>query len=138
MINSGGLLGKVTELLAYAGDEEAQDGYLLNNNSYSIAFRSEPLSQKQLKDLLKKVKGLLKKNTPLSGIPDNIHTRVMELKDSYESSEKKDKDELLEYLEDLEIGGMRGGTHKYKRSRKSRSSRKLRKNSKTKKSNKKN
>ncbi len=126
MSNSYDLLKMTTNLLAYAGDDESQDGY-------NTQVRPVPLSVKQLKSLVDQLKTLLSENKVVKNLPKDIIDKMMELKARFDAASEGEKEELLEYLEDLEIGGMHGGKRrKNKKSRKAnRSTKKGRKGSKT-------
>lgn len=116
MSNSYDLLKMTTNLLAYAGDDESQDGY-------NTQVRPVPLSVKQLKSLVDQLKRLLSENKVVKNLPKDIIDKMMELKARFDAASQDEKEELLEYLEDLEIGGMHGGKRrKNKKSRKAKRS----------------
>lgn len=75
MNDSTELLDKFTQILAYVGDDGAKDGYFLRENNagnavYSINIRQEPIED--VNHLVKKIKILLKKNTPVTGFPADV------------------------------------------------------------------
>lgn len=118
------LLDKFTQLLAYAGDSGAKDGYFLRYNNdekpvYSIPIRDEALSEENLAQLVKKIKKFIKNNKPINGFPADIMTKISELKNLYESvKDKSTKKELIEYMSDYTANsGMHGGTRKKLRRR---------------------
>ncbi len=148
MNNSNSLLEKMTELLAYAGDEGAKDGYIVSsnnnnnnnarNNKYSIPIRNVPLSDEELEDLVSQLKNLLENDEPLVGIPEDIAKKANSLKAAFDKVASTNiKDELIEYISAFEVNPMQGGARKRnnKKLRKSkRTIKKSRRNSKTRKS----
>lgn len=152
MNNSNSLLEKMTELLAYAGDEGAKDGYIVSsnnnnyknnnnnarNNKYSIPIRNVPLSDEELEDLVSQLKNLLENDEPLVGIPEDIAKKANSLKAAFDKVASTNiKDELITYISAFEVNPMQGGARKRnnKKLRKSkRTIKKSRRNSKTRKS----
>lgn len=135
------LLDKITQLLGYAGDNGAKDGYFLRENNsgnpvYSIPIRAEALSGSDLENLVNQIKNLLENDEPLVNIPNDITKKAMGLKEAYDKvSNKEVKDELIEYINSYEANPIQGGKRNKRKSRKSkRVSKKIRKISKTRKS----
>lgn len=101
-------LDKITQLLAYSGDDAAKDGYFLfldnsGNPVYSIPIRVEALSGSDLENLINQIKNLLENDEPLVNIPDDIIKKASDLKKVYDKvSCKKVKDELIEYIDNYE------------------------------------
>ena len=138
MNDSTELLDRFTKILAYVGDDGAKDGYFLRENNagnpvYSITIRPEPMPEENVARLVKKIKSLLKTNTPVTGFPADVVAKTNELKDVYDSSSSAAKKELLEYISEFgefgEFGnaGMRGGRKTKRRSkRKSKRSKRTR------------
>jgi hypothetical protein len=135
MNDSTELLDRFTQILAYVGDDGAKDGYFLRENNagnpvYSITIRPEPMPEESVARLVKKIKVLLKTNTPVTGFPADVVAKTNELKDVYDSSSTAAKKELLEYISEFgEFGnaGMRGGRKTKRRSkRKSKRSKRTR------------
>jgi len=130
MNDSTELLDRFTQILAYVGDDGAKDGYFLRENNagnpvYSIDIRPEPMPEESVAHLVKKIKILLKTNTPVTGFPADVVAKTNELKDVFDSSSTAAKKELLEYISDFgKFGteGMRGG-RKTKRKSKRKSNR---------------
>lgn len=132
------LLDKFTQLLAYAGDNGAKDGYFLRSNNsgnpvYSIPIRSESLSGVELKNLANQIKNLLESGKPLVNIPTDITKKANSLKEEYNVSDKETKEELIEYIDTYEANPMQGGMRQ-RNKRKSRKLKKSRKSSKARKS----
>jgi len=81
------LLDEMTQILAYIGDEEAQDGYYIGKNSYgnpkySVEIRGEPLSKSEIAEFYKKMIQIFVKfrRDILSSIePDDVKTKVNNL-----------------------------------------------------------
>ena len=118
MNDSTELLDKFTQILAYVGDDGAKDGYFLRENNagnavYSINIRPEPIED--VSRLVKKIKILLKKNTPVTGFPADVVAKTKELKDLYDSSANASKKELLDYISEFGNSAMQGGVRKTKR-----------------------
>jgi hypothetical protein len=135
MNHSTELLDRFTQILAYVGDDGAKDGYFLRENNagnpvYSINIRPEPMPEESVARLVKKIKSLLKTNTPVTGFPADVVAKTNELKDVYDSSSTAAKKELLQYISEFgEFGnaGMRGGRKTKRRSkRKSKRSKRTR------------
>jgi len=135
--DSSALLDKLTQLLAYVGDEGAKDGYFVKSNNsgnpvYSINIRPEPILENDIRVLVKQIKRLLTKNTPVSGFPQDVLDKTVELKASYDATSSASvKDELINYLSEYAnnsgmsgMSGMRGGARKSKRISKSRKNKK--------------
>ena len=131
MNDSTELLDRFTQILAYVGDDGAKDGYFLRENNagnpvYSINIRPEPMPEESVARLVKKIKVLLKANTPVTGFPADVVAKTNELKDLYDSSSTAAKKELLEYISEFgEFGnaGMRGGRKTKRRSKRSKRTR---------------
>jgi hypothetical protein len=123
MEDPNALLDKFTQLLAYAGDAGAKDGYFLHYNNekpiYSIPIRDEPLSEETLVALVKKIKKFIKNNKPINGVPPDIIIKITELKDLYDATKAtSSKKELIQYIGDyVANSGMHGGTRKKIRQR---------------------
>lgn len=125
MNDSTELLDRFTQILAYVGDDGAKDGYFLRENNagnpvYSINIRPEPMPEESVARLVKKIKSLLKTNTPVTGFPADVVAKTNELKDVFDSSSNAAKKELLEYISEFgEFGnaGMRGGGKTKRRSK---------------------
>ena len=125
------LLDRFTQILAYVGDDGAKDGYFLRENNagnpvYSITIRPEPIPEEGVARLVKKIKSLLKTNTPVTGFPADVVAKTNELKDVYDSSSNVAKKELLQYISEFgEFGnaGMRGGRKTKRRSKRSKRTR---------------
>jgi len=135
MNDSTELLDRFTQILAYVGDDGAKDGYFLRENNagnpvYSINIRPEPIPEESVARLVKKIKVLLKTNTPVTGFPADVVAKTNELKDVFDSSSTAAKKELLQYISEFgEFGnaGMRGGRKTKRRSkRKSKRSKRTR------------
>ena len=135
MNDSTELLDRFTQILAYVGDDGAKDGYFLRENNagnpvYSINIRPEPMPEESVARLVKKIKSLLKTNTPVTGFPADVVAKTNELKHVYDSSSSAAKKELLEYISEFGefgSGGMRGGRKtKRKSKRKSKRSKRTR------------
>jgi len=135
MNDSTELLDRFTQILAYVGDDSAKDGYFLRENNagnpvYSINIRPEPIPEESVARLVKKIKVLLKTNTPVTGFPADVVAKTNELKDVFDSSSTAAKKELLQYISEFgEFGnaGMRGGRKTKRRSkRKSKRSKRTR------------
>ena len=109
----GELLDNFTQLLAYAGDDGAKDGYLLHaNNSgnpvYSIPIRIEGLSGSGLENLVNQIKNLLENNESLVNIPNDITKKAKVLKEAYDKvCNKEVKYELIKYIDNYESNPMR-------------------------------
>jgi hypothetical protein len=102
------LLDTFTQLLAYMGDEGAQDGYV----NVNINIRDTPISPNQRTRMVKKMVDFIVNDARLSGIPEDIKVKVVALKDLANNPEySSQKDELLEYMReyDADEGDMRGG-----------------------------
>lgn len=131
MNDSTELLDRFTQILAYVGDDGAKDGYFLRENNagnpvYSIDIRPEPIPEESVARLVKKIKSLLKTNTPVTGFPADVVAKTNELKDVYDSSSTAAKKELVEYISEFgEFGtaGMRGGRKTKRRSKRSKRTR---------------
>lgn len=124
MEDPNALLDNFTQLLAYAGDAGAKDGYFLRHNNddkpiYSIPIRDEPLSEETLVALVKKIKKFIKNNKPINGVPSDIIIKITELKDLYDATKAtSSKKELIQYIGDYGANsGMHGGTRKKLRQR---------------------
>lgn len=125
------LLDRFTQILAYVGDDGAKDGYFLRENNagnpvYSINIRPEPIPEEGVARLVKKIKSLLKTNTPVTGFPTDVVAKTNELKDVYDSSANAAKKELLDYISEFGefgSGGMRGGRKTKRRSKRSKRTR---------------
>jgi transposase len=124
------LLDKFTQILAYVGDDGAKDGYYLRTNNsgnpiYSIDIRSEELTPKEIDELVKQIKSLLKKNKPVKEFEQDIIDKTNELKASYEDTRNQSaKKELIDYINDFEgNSGMRGGKRRNTRRRKTKRNR---------------
>jgi hypothetical protein len=138
MNDSTELLDRFTQILAYVGDDGAKDGYFLREDNagnpvYSINIRPEPIPEESVARLVKKIKILLKTNTPVTGFPADVVAKTNELKDVYDSSSTATKKELLQYISEFGkfgkfgSGGMRGGrTTKRRSKRKSKRSKRTR------------
>jgi hypothetical protein len=136
MSHSSDLLDKMTQILAYAGDEGAKDGYYLRSNNngnpvYSVQIRSDPLESTELEEFVNKLKEFLENGTPLDNVPSDLIKKVNVLKAEFEKSKEDEKAELIQYLSDYEVDyRMHGGRiRKIKRTiKKRRKNRKSRKN----------
>jgi hypothetical protein len=116
MANSSKLLDTFTQLLAYMGDEGAQDGY---NN---INIRDESISPAQRTRMVKKMIDFIANDTRLSGIPEDIKAKVIALKDLVNDPiYSEQKEELLDYMREYNADDtMRGGSRRRKTQRKTR------------------
>jgi hypothetical protein len=128
MEDPNALLDKFTQLLAYVGDEGAKDGYFLRmNNSgksvYSINIRPEPVTDEDITELVRKIKGLLTKNKPVKEFPQDVVAKANELQALYNSSNEGAKQELIEYIDGFGNTGMHGGRRKTNRRSKNRKNR---------------
>ena len=90
------LLDRMTKLLAYVGDEGAQDGYP------GATFRDVPLSDNQIRTLVNTIIELL-------NMPNDIKIKVTNLKNMFDEATDDEKRGLIEYLRDYEVNGMHGG-----------------------------
>lgn len=130
--DTSALLDKLTQLLAYVGDEGAKDGYFVKSNNsgnpvYSINIRPERIPEQNIRRLVKQIKGLLTENTPVSGFPQDVLDKTVEFKESYDATSSASvKDELINYLSEYaNNSGMRGGARKSKRIPKCRKNKKI-------------
>jgi hypothetical protein len=116
MANSSRLLDTFTQLLAYMGDEGAQDGY---NN---INIRDEPISPAERNRMVKKMVNVIVKNIRPSGMPEDIKAKVDALKELADNPIYSDqRQELLDYMRQFEANDeMRGGSRRRKTQRKTR------------------
>jgi hypothetical protein len=116
MANSSILLDTFTQLLAYMGDEGAQDGY---NN---INIRDEPITPAERSRMVKKMVNVIVKNIRPSGMPEDIKAKVDALKELADNPIYSDqRQELLDYMRQFEANDeMRGGSRRRKTQRKTR------------------
>ena len=136
------LLDEVTKLLAYVGDEGAQDGYFLRTTNtgkavYSIPIRPEPLENEALEGLVNQVKMFLESDTPLDNVPKDIVNKVNNLKNAFNESTDEEKAEVIEYLSIYEVNPMHGGRRKRNNRKSKRTLKKRRNNRKTRRNNRK-
>ena len=112
MANSGRLLDTFTQLLAYMGDEGAQDGY---NN---INIRAERINPEQRTRMVKKMVKFIVDDVRLSGIPEDIKPKVIALKELADNPVYlAQKQGLLDYMGQYNAENtMRGGKRRSKRS----------------------
>lgn len=98
------LLDEMTQILAYIGDRDAQDGYP------DATFRDEPLSVNQIERLIATIIALL-------NMPDDVKFKVTNLKNMFDAATDDEKTELLNYLRDYEVNGMHGGRRRNTKNR---------------------
>jgi hypothetical protein len=116
MANSSRLLDTFTQLLAYMGDEGAQDGY---NN---INIRDESISPAERNRMVKKMVNVIEGNARLSGMPKDITAKVNALKELADNPiYSGQRQELLDYMREYNADDtMRGGSRRRKTQRKTR------------------
>jgi hypothetical protein len=109
MANQTDLLPIFTDLLAYAGDENAMNGY-------SGTPRTEPLVD--LSEFVANVKKILL-------MPADISSKVFVLKGVFDRANEDDKQELINYIDEYEVNPMRGGRRSRKTKRNKRKTRRV-------------
>lgn len=99
------LLDEMTQLLAYVGDEGAQDGYRMGvnnvgNTRYSVAIRNEPLLASEMNTLIAVIIKFLNdvEDTEYQYMPDDIKTKVNDLKTKFDAATPDKKSELIDYI----------------------------------------
>lgn len=124
------LLDRMTQLLAYVGDEGAQDGYP------GATFRDEPLTPYKMNTLIAVIIKFLNdvEDTEYKNMPDDIKFEVTSLKNMFDEATNDEKTELLNYLRDYQVNDypvnrMNGGR---RRNNKNRRNTKKRRNNKKK------
>lgn len=95
------LLDEFTQILAYAGDALAKDGY-----GSELEESEEPLSDECIIELIEKTKELLKSNRAIADLATDILNKINNLKQLYDKSTDNEKQELLDYLNTYEINPM--------------------------------
>lgn len=112
MANSNKLLDTFTQLLAYMGDEGAQDGYINSN----ISIRDEPISSSECNRIVNNMRNYIAGDAELYNVPEDIMLKVVALKELANNPMYLDqKNELLEYMAEYNAeNGMRGGSRRRK------------------------
>lgn len=112
MANSNKLLDTFTQLLAYMGDEGAQDGYINSN----ISIRDEPISSSECNRIVNNMRNYIAGDAELYNVPEDIMLKVVALKELANNPMYLDqKNELLEYMAEYNAeNGMRGGLRRRK------------------------
>jgi hypothetical protein len=109
-----GVLEEFTKLLAYMGNEGARNGHL---NIIPITHLTD------IGAVVKKILHFFEGNGSLSELPEDIKTRVVNMKKVYNTENNNSKEELLTYMREYEEYPMHGGRRKRttKKSKKSKS-----------------
>lgn len=95
-VDGSKLLDAFTQLLAYMGDTNSLDGYVIKR-------RSRRLTPEMIRTIVKAILDYLEHDIVMSYVPDDIVERVLKLKElTVDSKYSNQYAELIEYIRDYE------------------------------------